>query len=306
MANVSESASFEAGIYRIETTDPVGGGENGIDNLPHKQLANRTQYLKKIADEVVAARGSSASLDERLDEFEPLDSDTQNALLAAITAAMSLGGLANREVEKSRTKRKQTGLVAIQNRGIINGCSVSKSSTATRNLSLAAGSMFSGGQVSPIFALDNGAIVPPNNDVVAKTCYAYLYVDSNGVIQFSTTNLGEAVPANGIPLYLITVPANNTDANDPYISLVTLTDVRRLEPNFPVFFSSAPYANVVLPFPVTDADYAISLDLVSIIGSGFQRGDIYPGDRNVNGFKIYYNGVADSLSVRWEISKPSL
>jgi hypothetical protein len=29
-------------------------------------------------------------------------------------------------------------------------------------------------------------------------------------------------------------------------------------------------------------------------------------DRNTNGFKIYYNGVADDLLIRWEISKPSL
>ncbi len=306
MANISESESFEAGIYRIETTDPVGGGENGIDNLPHKQLANRTKYLKRIADEVVTARGASASLGDRLDEFEPLDAETQNALMAAAAAGLSLAGLANKEVEKSRTKRKQTGLATITNRGIITGCTVSKATGSSRNLDCASGSVFSGGQIFPMFAVGAGAIVPPNTDIVSKTCYAFLYLDTNKVVQFASTGFGETVPDGAIPLYLITVPANNTDINDPNLTLVTLTDIRRVEPNFPVFFASAPYADVVLPFPVTEADYAITLDLVSILGSGFQRGDVYPGDRNVNGFKIYYNGVSDSLSVRWEISKPNL
>jgi len=61
-----------------------------------------------------------------------------------------------------------------------------------------------------------------------------------------------------------------------------------------------------LPFRLPDADYAISLDVISMTGSEFQRGDIYPMDRNVNGFKIYFNGEADDILVRWEISKPEL
>lgn len=33
-------------IYQLETTDPVQGGADGVDNLPHKNLANRTLWLK--------------------------------------------------------------------------------------------------------------------------------------------------------------------------------------------------------------------------------------------------------------------
>jgi len=47
MANLPEVAQWEPGIYQIEETDPVQGGPNGIDNLPNKQLANRTAYLKE-------------------------------------------------------------------------------------------------------------------------------------------------------------------------------------------------------------------------------------------------------------------
>lgn len=51
MANVNEVEKWEPGIYQLETTDPVMGGEDGIDNLQARQLANRTAYLKKQIDE---------------------------------------------------------------------------------------------------------------------------------------------------------------------------------------------------------------------------------------------------------------
>ena len=46
MANLKEKAEWAEGIYQIEMTDPVVGGEDGIDNTPHKQLAERTLFLK--------------------------------------------------------------------------------------------------------------------------------------------------------------------------------------------------------------------------------------------------------------------
>ena len=46
MANLTENPQWEDGIYRIETSDPVLGGEDGIANKGIKQLANRTSYLK--------------------------------------------------------------------------------------------------------------------------------------------------------------------------------------------------------------------------------------------------------------------
>lgn len=46
MANLTELEQWELGVYQLETTDPVLGGADGIDNLQAKQLANRTNYLK--------------------------------------------------------------------------------------------------------------------------------------------------------------------------------------------------------------------------------------------------------------------
>lgn len=49
MANLTESSLWEPGIYRWEDTDPIQGGEAGIDNVPTRQLANRTRWLRDRA-----------------------------------------------------------------------------------------------------------------------------------------------------------------------------------------------------------------------------------------------------------------
>lgn len=55
MANLSESSTFDAGVYQIETTDPVQGGAAGATNTPLKALVNRTRWLKDTLDAVVLA-----------------------------------------------------------------------------------------------------------------------------------------------------------------------------------------------------------------------------------------------------------
>lgn len=54
MANITEELNnpqWAEGIYQLETTDPVLGGPNGIANRQAKELAARTQYLKKKQEE---------------------------------------------------------------------------------------------------------------------------------------------------------------------------------------------------------------------------------------------------------------
>lgn len=53
MANFSETATFDAAIYRIDQNDPVlgyDGVNNNIANLQAQALANRTQWLKSKVD----------------------------------------------------------------------------------------------------------------------------------------------------------------------------------------------------------------------------------------------------------------
>lgn len=45
MANLTELSQWEAGIYQLETTDPVEGGSGGISNEQARLLGNRTKWL---------------------------------------------------------------------------------------------------------------------------------------------------------------------------------------------------------------------------------------------------------------------
>ena len=52
MAGLKEENKWENNIYRIEESDPVVGGEDGVSNKPQKQLANRTLWLKTKIEEL--------------------------------------------------------------------------------------------------------------------------------------------------------------------------------------------------------------------------------------------------------------
>lgn len=63
MANLQETPTWEAGIYQLETSDPVMGGENGIDNRAPRQLANRTLWLKnELAKQIGRVNQADANL----------------------------------------------------------------------------------------------------------------------------------------------------------------------------------------------------------------------------------------------------
>ena len=59
MANLTETSRWEAGIYQFETSDPVMGGPNGIDNRPTRELANRTLWLKNEIAQAVESIGTN-------------------------------------------------------------------------------------------------------------------------------------------------------------------------------------------------------------------------------------------------------
>lgn len=56
MGNLADiPATWSDDITQLETTDPVEGGPNGVDNLPHRQLASRTAWLKTQIESIVTA-----------------------------------------------------------------------------------------------------------------------------------------------------------------------------------------------------------------------------------------------------------
>lgn len=62
MGKLTETEKWEDEVYQIETSDPVLGGPDGVSNRPQKQLANRTQWLKKQLEEAnIALAGHERS-----------------------------------------------------------------------------------------------------------------------------------------------------------------------------------------------------------------------------------------------------
>lgn len=56
MANLSETETYEVGIYQLETSDKLMGGAKGISNRQASQLANRTAWLR--ANRLAASSGT--------------------------------------------------------------------------------------------------------------------------------------------------------------------------------------------------------------------------------------------------------
>lgn len=59
MTNLTETETWEEGVYQIELTDPVVGGADGISNRQAKQLANRTTWLKARVDALISGTVSA-------------------------------------------------------------------------------------------------------------------------------------------------------------------------------------------------------------------------------------------------------
>lgn len=89
MANLTETSTFETGIYQLETSDPVVGGAGGISNRQGQQLANRTKYLKERVDVLEAAAPNNATLAQVLDEIAKIGFKRARA---ATTANITLSG----------------------------------------------------------------------------------------------------------------------------------------------------------------------------------------------------------------------
>ncbi|WP_429139262.1 glycine-rich domain-containing protein [Aeromonas veronii] len=124
MANVPETPSFDAGIYQIETTDPVLGGVNGIANAQAKGLANRTAFLKQQIDQLNSGQlkpGWIASTDYVQGELQKLDA--KQSVRAATVANITLSGaqtidgvtltVGDRVLVKDQTTAAQNGIYLV-------------------------------------------------------------------------------------------------------------------------------------------------------------------------------------------------
>lgn len=94
MANLDEVGGYPAGIYQIETTDPVVGGvpdeltKAGLANIPSQQLAKRTAFLKSLVD----SAGIGATVAPSITDFNVVST---SGLYQAASAANAPQGSAS-------------------------------------------------------------------------------------------------------------------------------------------------------------------------------------------------------------------
>lgn len=310
MANVNETQAWESGIYRIETTDPILGGETGTANIQAKQLANRTLWLKARADQVDAAASGYGSLQARLaamqDQVEAVGVDMVNLDQSAVMQALSLAHMAHNAVDALRFGPWcQAGEITIRNRGVVEGCVLTKSTSAARNLNISAGLCFAGGRTYPVAEGANAASVPVNLSATsAAAVSAYLYPHSDGqTYRLAVTAIGQPVPDNGIEIYRLTIPANSTDATDSYLANVTLTDVRRIERSYPDLLDAPPTVSLAFARALRGSDWRMALDVVSASGAPCTPDQIVVTNRATNGCTLALASAADDVHIRYSIER---
>jgi len=285
MANLSITPAWVNGIYQIEPEDPVIGGPDGISNIQAKQLGNRTEWLKS---QLAAAQ----------QDLEAVGTDGQNALWAAVEKSLSEVGLLTKELERQQTVRHQEGEFVLVNRGVKNGCSLSKSTTANRNLNIASGVCFMRGREMPVNAGDNAASVPSNSSSESATADAYLTV-INGSVQLGVTNLNEKAPDDALVLAELSIPAGSTGTSAPELEYVTITSVARTEPEWPSVHTSPAFRQQDFERVMGGSNYHLSLDIVDYLGGETPTLQHEAGDRASNTFRVYLGGSADSVRVRF-------
>lgn len=261
-------------------------------NIDIGQITN--QINQAVANAIADVMAQLEGLDVTV-----LRSDIDDVITKGLSKALFDAGLAHSEIEAITSKYIQHGTAKLILRGVQSGCVVTKSTTATRNLNLAAGTLLGGHQLLTVSAQPNGTSIHNNPGATAQVCEVCAIDNGSGFLDFRTTPFGEVTPDGGWPLYRVTVPAGNTEANDEYLTNVTLTDIRKLEPNYPTILTAEPMVYVALPYAMPDADYGVFLEVVNRNGAAWDIGDIYVKDKAKNGFKIVTNGVASPLEIRW-------
>lgn len=210
--------------------------------------------------------------------------------------------MANQGVRGLHQFAQQEGVLTISNRGVVSGCTVSKSTTAARNLHISTGTCFAQGRKFAVADGNNAASVPSNTGSGAVTVFAYLFQDASGLWRLAVTSIGQAVPDGCIRLYNLTVPANSTDATDPNLAAVTLTDVRRVEAGFPILLDNPASASPQLA-ALPDSAYHVTFDVLSASGAPAEAKSLVVASRASNGFTVRLAAAADNVVARWRVSR---
>ncbi|CAK0740723.1 conserved hypothetical protein [Gammaproteobacteria bacterium] len=271
-----------------------------------QNFSNVDSRLVSITTEMATARDSKPNLNARIDDIEGRVGTTepsyQEALHFEVRRLMWLNQLAFTEIEKTKKMRVQQGELTIYNRGVVNGMTVTRSTTANRNLNLDGGQFFMNGRVYGIADRINEASVSSNTSSFTKTCVAYVRLNGNS-IDFGCSDLGSGAPLDAVPLCTLTIPPNNTDSTDQHLANVTIdASIRRTETLFPTLFDHPARETVYLPIKLTDTTYHISLDIVSAVGGVVGSHHIIIDERANDSFRITLGHTADNVVIRYLVT----
>lgn len=135
MANLSELIQYDSGVYQIETSDPVLGGPSGVSNLPLKNLANRTAWLKKHVDDIESGATVPTGIATRNWVTGELNKLSFKAPVRAATSAnISLSGL--QTIDGVALTAGDRVLVKSQSTGTQNGIYLAQTSAWIRSTDL--------------------------------------------------------------------------------------------------------------------------------------------------------------------------
>ncbi len=261
--------------------------------------------LSTLAEAVIVSSGMSLS--EKLASIDGLNVEIISALSDVYGAALQatdIAGVAVRDIETQRLTRNQVIDTVIENKGVINGVDLVKSTTVNRKLSVKAGRIFMGGREYPVSAQNNAISIAGNSTSSEGTVIVYAY-NNNGVIAFNATALNGSIPDGALEIGRVTVPAGKTSSNDQYLASSTLTDTSRREPGWPQVQISAGQTYVALNREFPDAEYMVEVE-VSSATSFHQLGQVAATNKTRNGFLLVTTGTADDITCRCHVKYPSL
>ena len=124
MANLQETAQWETGIYQLETSDPVMGGADGVDNRQAKQLGNRTLWLKNKLEQMAREIPAAVTKSDAVNSDSSANVATSKAVKTAYDKAVAAENAASGAVKTSGNQdiggsKTFTGLATMKKGAIV-------------------------------------------------------------------------------------------------------------------------------------------------------------------------------------------
>ena len=130
MANLSEKTEWTPNIYQLETTDPVMGGPNGVDNVQARQLANRTQYLKQQSEiNASTTTAGRVKLNSSVNSTSETEAATPRAVKSVYDTAQLAQQTANTAKSTAETNASTTTAGRVKLNSAVNSTSETEAAT---------------------------------------------------------------------------------------------------------------------------------------------------------------------------------